>query len=241
MSNTQKMRIAVITGGTKGIGHQLCESFNQAGYKTYALDNALHIPLSDGITFLQADLRSEEDIQKAFDTVRSKQGAIHVLINNGAIAYFMRPITEIQVSELDDIFDTNLRGAFLCCKAFVEANKNQDYGRIINIASTRWHQNEAHWEAYGTTKGGLVSLTNSLTVSLSDTSITVNAISPGYIETGDYDALSPEDHAQHPSRRVGKPIDIANACLFLCQEDNDFINGCNLIIDGGMSKRMIYT
>ncbi len=241
MPISQKQRVALITGGTRGIGHNLCEAFHQAGYKTVALDYTMHESLSEGITFIQANLHSETDIRKAFDTVRSDFGAVHVLINNGAIAQFTRPITEIKVSELDDILTVNLRGGFLCCKAFVEANRGEDYGRIINIASTRWHQNEAHWEAYGMTKGGLVSLSNSLTVSLSDTPITVNTISPGWIETVDYNALSQEDHSQHPSGRVGMPRDISNACLFLCHEENDFINGCNLLIDGGMSKRMIYT
>ena len=88
--------------------------------------------------------------------------------------------------------------------------------------------------------GGLVSLTNSLCVSLRHTPITVNTISPGWIEVKDVMSLTQEDHEQHPSRRVGRPDDIVRACLFLADERNDFINGHNLIVDGGMSKRMIY-
>ena len=110
---------------------------------------------------------------------------------------------------------------------------------IIAAVEEGW-QNEAGWEAYGASKGGIVSLTNSLCVSLINTGITVNAISPGWIETGDYESLTERDHKQHPSGRVGKPQDILNACLFLCREENDFINGANLIIDGGMTKKMIY-
>ena len=128
----------------------------------------------------------------------------------------------------------------MCCQNFLCANEGAEYGRIINIASTRWHQNEAGWEAYGASKGGVVSLTNSLCVSLSDTAVTVNAISPGWIETGDYDALTEADHKQHPSGRVGKPADILRACLFLAAAESDFINGINLVVDGGMTKRMIY-
>lgn len=86
----------------------------------------------------------------------------------------------------------------------------------------------------------MVSLTNSLCVSLSNTNITVNAISPGWIETEDYEHLTLEDHKQHPSGRVGKPQDIVNVCLFLSKEENDFINGANIIVDGGMTKKMIY-
>ena len=81
---------------------------------------------------------------------------------------------------------------------------------------------------------------SALALSLADFHITVNCISPGWIQTNDYERLRPEDHAQHPSRRVGKPEDIARMCLFLCQEENDFINGQNIIIDGGMTKKMIY-
>ena len=138
------------------------------------------------------------------------------------------------------MLDTNLRGAFLCCRAFQAANAGAGYGRIINIASTRGPQNEAHWEAYGASKGGLTALTASLCVSLSGSGITVNAISPGWIETGDYAALRPEDHAQHPSGRVGRPDDILRAALFLADPANDFVNGANLIVDGGMTRRMIY-
>ena len=138
------------------------------------------------------------------------------------------------------VFGGNLRGAFLCCRAFQAANAGADYGRIINIASTRGLQNEAHWEAYGASKGGLTALTASLCVSLSGSGITVNAISPGWIETGDYAALRPEDHAQHPSGRVGRPDDILRAALFLADPANDFVNGANLIVDGGMTRRMIY-
>lgn len=241
MNPSEQKPVCIITGGTGGIGHHLCSAFHRAGYETIAVDHEIHQAPLEGITFIRADLRSEKEILSVFDRVKTQYGTAHVLINNAAIAHFSRPITEIEIDEFDQVIGVNLRGSFICSRAFVEANRGQDYGRIINIASTRWHQNEAHWEAYGASKGGLVSLSNSLAVSLSGTSVTVNTISPGYIETGDYSALSASDHAQHPSGRVGMPRDIANACLFLAERENDFVNGCNLVIDGGMSKRMIYT
>ena len=89
------------------------------------------------------------------------------------------------------------------------------YGRIINIASTRWQQNEPGWDAYGASKGALVALTQSLANSLADYPITVNAISPGWIQAEDYHTLTEADHRQHPSGRVGRPDDITRACLFL--------------------------
>ena len=95
-------------------------------------------------------------------------------------------------------------------------------------------------EGYAASKGGIYSLTHALALSLSEWNITVNSIAPGWIQTHDYNQLQPEDHSQHPSRRVGKPEDIARMCLFLCEENNDFINGENITIDGGMTKKMIY-
>lgn len=237
---TTKKRIALITGASGGIGHCLAEGFHHAGYQVIALDLQQPQPLADDIVFIKTDLSNPTAIPHTFETVGKTYGAPHVLVNNAAIAHFHKPIQNICLDELNAVFDVNLRGAFLCCQAFVKGHSDQEYGRIINIASTRFQQNEAHWDAYGATKGGLVALTQSLAVSLSDTPITVNAISPGWIETGDYSLLTPNDHAQHPSRRVGKPRDILNACLYLTHPENDFINGANLVVDGGMSKKMIY-
>lgn len=217
----------MITGGTGGIGYHLSEGFHQSGFQVTAADFMQHRELSSGIDFIQTDLRSESEITALFSNTVKAHGSIHVLINNAAISNFSKPISEINMTEFDEVINVNLRGSFICCREFLRANKGQDYGRIINIASTRWHQNEPDWEVYGASKGGITSLTRSLVVSLADTPITVNTISPGWIQTSDYEGLSPEEHAQHPSGRVGTP--------------RDFINGANLVIDGGMTKRMIYT
>jgi NAD(P)-dependent dehydrogenase (short-subunit alcohol dehydrogenase family) len=111
-------------------------------------------------------------------------------------------------------------------------------GLIVNIASTRAFMSEPDSEAYAASKGGLVSLTHALAASFAPHRVRVNCISPGWIETGDYLKLREADHLQHFSGRVGRPEDIAKACLFLA--GNDFINGENIIIDGGMTRKMIY-
>ena len=118
--------------------------------------------------------------------------------------------------------------------------RNKDGGAIVNIASTRAIMSEPHSEAYAATKGGIVALTHALATSFSEDRITVNAISPGWIETGDYSKLSKADHEQHLSQRVGKPEDIARACLYLTAKENDFVTGINLVVDGGMTRKMIY-
>ncbi|MCD8171909.1 MAG: SDR family oxidoreductase [Alistipes sp.] len=113
-------------------------------------------------------------------------------------------------------------------------------GRIINIASTRWAQSEPGSEGYAASKGGIVSLTHALSASFSGSGVTVNCVSPGWIETGDYGALSAADHAQHPLGRVGRPGDIARVCLMLADPHNGFIDGENIVVDGGMTRKMIY-
>ncbi len=232
------MKICVITGGSKGLGYDAAERFDQEGYKVVVLD--IIESNNKNVDFIKTDLSKHEDITKAFETIKEKYGKAHVLINNGAVSVFVKPVAEITLSDYDMVLDTNLRGAFFCAKEFIKLNEGESYGRIINIASTRWHQNMSDWELYGMSKGGIVSLTNTLCVSLIGTPITVNAISPGHIYTGAWKELDERDHEIHPSNRVGKPRDISNACIFLADEENDFINGSNIIIDGGMTKKMIY-
>ena len=113
-------------------------------------------------------------------------------------------------------------------------------GAIISMASTRAQMSEPHTEAYAASKGGIVAITHALAASLSPLNITVNCISPGWIHTGDESELRVEDHAQHLSNRVGNVDDIARMCVFLANPSNNFINGENITIDGGMTKKMIY-
>ena len=230
----------LITGGAGGIGKYLASAYSKEGYEVFVLDKELCSFQEKNIHTFQVDLCQSDGIKKCFQQIQEQFGCIHILINNGAVSKFHKPVNEIGIDEFSEVIHTNLIGAFVCCKEFVKQHDTSCFGRIINLASTRFHQNEKDWEAYGASKGGLVSLTNSLCVSLSNTNITVNAISPGWIETEDYEHLTLEDHKQHPSGRVGKPQDIVNVCLFLSKEENDFINGANIIVDGGMTKKMIY-
>lgn len=235
-----EQRVCIVTGGTKGIGYHLSEGFHKAGYKVFALDIQPLAPMSEEITVIETDLRDEESIKHAFAEIKKSVEYVHIIINNAGVSKFNTPILEMTAKEWDNVLDTNLKGLFLCCQEFIKVNKGAGYGRIINIASTRWHQNMAGWEAYGASKGGVVSFSNTLAVSLSNTGITVNVISPGWIEVENYENIKKVEHEFHPSGRVGKPKDILNGALFLANEENDFINGNNLIIDGGVTKKMIY-
>ncbi|MGL5540790.1 MAG: SDR family NAD(P)-dependent oxidoreductase [Erysipelotrichaceae bacterium] len=233
-------KIVVITGGTRGIGYHLSIAFEQAGYEVFAFDKVQHHPLPHNIHFMEVDVRSEARVNDAFELIYQDYGGVDVLVNNAAISHFCKPLVQTTLQEFDDVLAVNIKGAYNCAKAFLHANKAQPYGRIINIASTRFDQNEAHWEAYGASKGALVSFTHSLAISLSGTRVSVNAISPGWIQVDDYDALREVDHNQHPSGRVGIPRDITRVALFLAEEESDFINAQNIIVDGGMTKKMIY-
>ncbi len=232
------MKVCIITGGSRGLGLDMSLRFAAQGFRVVVLD--IVETTQDNVEFIRTDLSKPQEITEAFSRIEQMYGKAHVLINNGAVSVFEKDIAQTTLEDIDTVLHTNLRGAYLCAQAFIPLNAGEDYGRIINISSTRWHQNMAHWELYGMSKGGMVSLTNSLCVSLIGTPITVNAISPGHIHTGVWKELEERDHTIHPSNRVGIPRDISNVCLFLAHPENDFINGSNIVVDGGMTKKMIY-
>lgn len=242
-------RIVVITGAGNGIGRELALGYAAAGAGIVAADldvsaceaTARHIHESGGKAIsVPTDMRKPEQIVQLIDQAVSAYGTIHIVINNAGIGRW-RPPFDLTLEEWDDVINTNLRGTFLCSREAAKIMKaNPEGGSIINIASTRAIMSEANSEAYAASKGGIVALTHALAVSLGESRIRVNSISPGWIETGDYSALREVDHAQHPAARVGKPSDILKACLFLSDPDNDFITGTNLVVDGGMTVKMMY-
>lgn len=234
-----KNKVVFVTGVANGLGNAIAKEYAKLNATVIGIDIVDTKFEEENIIFYKADLKNENEIKSVFEDVVKKYNKIHILINNGAISKFNKSIFDIEISEFDEVIAVNLRGSFICSKEFIKANQGESYGRIVNIASTRFNQNEAGWEAYGASKGGLISLTNTMAISLSDTPITVNAISPGWIKVDDYE-LSEIDKKQHPSGRVGTPRDIVNACLFLTNKENDFVNGANIIVDGGMTKKMIY-
>lgn len=190
--------------------------------------------------FGQVDVRDAGALTGFMDKVYAVWGTIDILVNNVGVGNFA-PLVETTVEQFDNILATNLRSVFVTSREMaLRRAGTKGYGRIINIASTRYLQSEAGTEGYAASKGGVVSLTHALAISLSGTGVTVNCISPGWIDTGHYGQLRPVDHTQHPSGRVGVPEDIARACLFLAAPENDFIDAQNLVVDGGMTKKMIY-
>ena len=236
-----------VTGGAEGIGRAIVEAFCKDGHQVAFCDiNAVsgqQTARDTGAIFHSVDVSDKEALESCMQQILDEWKDIDILINNVGISKFSS-ITETSVEDFDKILSINLRPVFITSRLLAIHRKKQPspnpYGRIINICSTRYLMSEPRSEGYAASKGGIYSLTHALALSLSEWNITVNSIAPGWIQTHDYAQLQPEDHSQHPSRRVGKPEDIARMCLFLCEENNDFINGENITIDGGMTKKMIY-
>jgi NAD(P)-dependent dehydrogenase (short-subunit alcohol dehydrogenase family) len=250
------LKVAAVTGGAQGIGRAIAYEFARAGYAVSILDPAADAggealekirALGSIGTFVAGDTGSKADIDAWLAKTASTLGCPDVLVNNAGISR-NKPFLALSVDDFDRVIAVNLRGAFLCsqnaAQRMVERGRG---GAIVNIASTRAFMSEPNTEAYTASKGGIAALTHAMAISLGPHGIRVNAISPGWIETRDWQysarAAQPQhserDREQHPVGRVGKPEDIAQACLFLA-ENAAFITGQNLIVDGGMTVKMIY-
>jgi NAD(P)-dependent dehydrogenase (short-subunit alcohol dehydrogenase family) len=246
------MKNIIVTGGAQGIGKVISQQLLEKGFSVslFDIDNEAIEEfkadnISENIAFFTTDVSDEENVQKSISESAKRFGNISGLINNAAIQ-IDKLVTELTLDEWNRVIGTNLTGAFLCSKyaaPFLKKSK----GNIINISSTRAFQSEPNTEAYSASKGGILALTHALAMSL-EPEIRVNCISPGWIDVSGIKKkskanqieLSEADHLQHPVGRVGKPEDIAKMVLFLLNPENDFITGQNFIIDGGMTKKMIY-
>lgn len=243
-----KNSIVVVTGSGKGIGKAIASMYASEGAKVIIAEKdedlgsetERSILSSGGIAkYINTDLRYPDQIKDLFLRTAELFGPPDILINNAGISVRKSPY-DITVEEWDNVINTNLRSVFLCSREAAALMRLHGGGSIVNISSTRAIMSEPDTEAYAATKGGIVALTHALAASFSTDNIQVNCISPGWIETGDYSNLREIDHKQHFSGRVGKPDDIARTCLYLTQKANNFINGANIIIDGGMTRKMIY-
>lgn len=254
MVNGRQMVVA-ITGGGQGIGRALAWHFADAGYAVAITDKdrAAGRETLEGIkqrsagSFLAGDISGHAHVGRWMASVAEKFGPPDVLVNNAGFM-IRKDVLKLSAREFESVIATNLTGSFLCAQAAARLMKKRGQGgSIINIASTRAFMSEPNTESYTASKGGIVALTHGLAISLAPYRIRVNAIAPGWIEVGDWQKSSratrprhsKEDKEQHPVGRVGRPEDIAKACRFLA-EDADFITGQTLVIDGGMTVKMIY-
>ena len=187
---------------------------------------------------IDGDVRDEETASDAVEATVQRFRRLDGVISNAGIM-IRKPLHQLTLSEWLQVLDTNLTAAYLLARA-AEKPLRKARGAIVTIASTRALMSEPNTESYSASKGGLLALTHALAISLAP-EVRVNCVSPGWIETKDYARLRRKDHSQHPAGRVGKPEDVAELVSWLLDgKRSGFVTGANFVIDGGMTRKMIY-
>lgn len=225
--NIFENKVAVITGGARGIGRCIAEEFKKNGAKVCVIDKA------KGEHFV-GDISDKSVLESFAKSVVQKHGHIDFLVNNALP--LMKGIDECSYEEFQYAMSVGVTAPFYLSKLF--ASHFNPGGCIINISSSRDRMSQPQTESYTAAKGGIAALTHALAVSLAG-KVRVNSISPGWIDTS-YKIYNGADALQQPCGRVGTPQDIANMVMFLCSDKAGFITGENICIDGGMTKQMIY-
>ncbi|HIX05801.1 MAG TPA: SDR family oxidoreductase [Candidatus Fournierella pullicola] len=220
-------KVAVVTGGAKGIGKAIAQEFRNAGAKVCVIDLLPN-------DYFVGDLADQPVLEEFARKVIADHGHVDYLINNALP--LMKGIDECSYEEFNYALRVGVTAPFYLTKLF--APYFAPGAAVVNISSSRDRMSQPQTESYTASKGGVSALTHALAVSLAG-KVRVNSISPGWIETGDAMWTGP-DAVQQPAGRVGRPLDIANMVLFLCSDKAGFITGENICIDGGMTRQMIY-
>ncbi|PWM38190.1 MAG: oxidoreductase [Clostridiales bacterium] len=227
-------KLMLVTGGSNGIGREIARAYSELGAQVIVADKFGNDLDAD---FYRIDFADPAQTEAMMGILLDKYGDIEIIVNNVGIMQ-EKPIEEMSNADIWQMLNINLVSALITSREFTKnrfrRGIEKKYGRIVNIASTGYLTTVEHSEVFAASKGGLVSLTSALSATLAGYSTTVNCLSPGRIETQDYTAFSPEPH---PHKKLGEPSDISRACLYLTDEANGFINGQNIIIDGGVTKR----
>ena len=247
-------RAALVTGGGQGIGRATARALLEAGASVLIAEVdqeagqevAAELSVVGDVVFEPCDVTRQADVKAAVEAALGRWGRLDILVNNVGIARG-GPVTALTLEDFNHVLAANLTSIYLFAHHAAEALGRNGGGAMVNIASTRALMSEPHTEAYSASKGGVVALTHSLAVSLGP-AVRVNCISPGWIETAQWKksaAQRPIDHSdadrsQHPAGRVGEPMDIARMAVYLASDAAGFITGQNIIIDGGMTRKMIY-
>jgi NAD(P)-dependent dehydrogenase (short-subunit alcohol dehydrogenase family) len=237
MAREYSQKAALVTGGARGIGEATAALLAARGYRVAIADRDAPRRRS-AIAFIRCDVARENDVRRCIREVVKRFGRLDALVNNAGIASpGSGALEKLSLAEWNRRIGTNLTGMFLMAK-HAAPHLRRARGAMVNIASTRALQSEPETEAYAASKGGIVALTHALAMSLGPR-VRVNCVSPGWIDTG-RGKLSRADHAQHPVGRVGQPRDVAELVAFLLSEAAGFATGQNYLLDGGMTRKMIY-
>lgn len=242
--------VALVTGAARGIGLGIAAWLIAEGWQVVLADidrwRGVRVAqaLGEQAWFVQLDVADEQQVAFCVAEVVGQFGRLDALVCNAAQASAHNPALEsLALEQWNCVLAVNLSAAMLLakhCAPYLRASG----GAIVNIASTRAHQSEPHSEAYAASKGGLLALTHALAVSLGP-EVRVNAVSPGWIDSRDPSErraapLHPADHAQHPAGRVGTVEDVAALVAWLLSEQSGFVTAQEFVVDGGMTRRMIY-
>lgn len=235
------MKTVLITGGSRGIGRAMVELFSKEGYSvafTYknSENEAKSLAEATGALAIRADSASEEDVLRAVKLAEEHLGGIGCLINNAGVSSFSL-FTDLTLEDWNRFISVNLTGAFLYSKAVITGMVHRKSGSIINISSMWGIVGSSCEVHYSTTKAALIGMTKALAKELGPSGIRVNAIAPGVIATDMNRALGEEDIAvlkdETPLMKIGSPLDVAKAALFLAGDGADFITGEVMNISGG--------
>jgi len=240
-------RVAIVTGGSRGIGRAIAERLagsgaavvvNYRGNAAAAEATVATITAAGGTAIaIQGDVSQPEDVEHLVKTTLERFGRIDILVNNAGITRDTL-LLRMKESDFDEVIATNLRGVFLCTRAVLRPMTKQRFGRIINITSVVGLTGNAGQANYAAAKAGILGFTKSTAREMARRGITVNAVAPGFIETEMTDALNEETRkailATIPLGRFGQPAEVAGLVCFLASDAGAYISGQTLTIDGGM-------
>ena len=240
-------RVAVVTGGTSGIGLAIAKALADAGARVVISgrsqergDEALEAFRADGLDagFLPCDVGDADSVSNLIGEVVSSHGGLNVLVNSAAIN-IVKPALDHAPEDVDALLASNVRGAFLCAQTAAKVMVDQGGGKIVLLTSMVAERAVPNQAVYVATKGAVVSLTRALALEWAPHGIQVNALGPQLTKTPMTGGLfaNPEKmaevHARTPAGRAGAPEDLTGAALFLCSSASDYLTGQHIIVDGG--------